>query len=376
MDFGFGTDQEMLRRSFATFLTRECSLAQVKEWVGSEKGFSEDLWEEMGKLGWLGLMHEEKFGGSGLAFMDLFILFEEMGAALLPSPFFTSAVLSGMLIRDAGSERLKGEDLPAVVRGEKILTLALLNERGEYDAESPGIEAVDMGEGRYRIRGSRLMVPYAHVADATLFCATVKGKRQRGPTLFRVGRGAGNVRLTRLDAMTGEKTFAVSFDNVLADAEDVIGEVGSGSVHIAGLMPRAIVLKCGEMVGGLRRVLDMTVAYVKERCQFGRPLGSLQIVQHHCADMASYLETSRLMAYHAASLVSDGKPCNKEVAMAKAWCGEAYRKGTWIAHQVHGGIGFTEEYNLHLFYRHAKGAELSFGDAAFHRSIVADGMGI
>ncbi len=120
----------------------------------------------------------------------------------------------------------------------------------------------------------------------------------------------------------------------------------------------------------------MTLEYAKERRQFGRPLGSFQIIQHYCADMAAHLETSRLIAYQAASLLSEGRTCSKEIAMANAWCSEAYKKSTWMAHEIHGGIGFTEEYDLHLFYKHAKEAELLFGDARFHRSRVADEMGI
>jgi len=135
-------------------------------------------------------------------------------------------------------------------------------------------------------------------------------------------------------------------------------------------------LKCAEMIGGMQQVVDRTVDYAKERQQFGKPLGTLQAVQHYCVDMTTLAETGRLMAYQAASLLSDGIACEKEVAMAKAWCSDAYKKCTWLAHQIHGGIGFTDEYNLDLFYRHAKEAELAFGDSWHHRSTVADEMGL
>ena len=135
-------------------------------------------------------------------------------------------------------------------------------------------------------------------------------------------------------------------------------------------------LRCAEMLGGMRQVLDMTLVYVKERHQFGRALGAFQSVQHHCADIATCLETSRLIAYQAAACVSEGGVCRKEIAMAKAWCSEAYRKSTWAAHQVHGGMGFTEEYDLHLYYRHAKELELTFGDSRLHREVVGDEMGL
>ncbi len=182
MEFGFSSDQEMLRDSFTKFLANECSFSRVKEWIKEEKGFSTDLWKKMGQLGWLGLIHNEKYGGSGLTLLDLFIVFE-MGAALLPSPFFTSAVLSGMLINEAGDKKLKEEYLPPLIQGHKILTMALLNEHGDYDWNDPSIEALERPEGTYNIHGVRLLVPYAHVADEVLFCAKVKGSPIRGATI-------------------------------------------------------------------------------------------------------------------------------------------------------------------------------------------------
>jgi len=376
MEFGFSSDQEMLRDSFAKFLANECSFSRTKEWLKEEKGFSTDLWKKMGQLGWLGLIHDEKYGGSGLTLLDLFIVFEEMGAALLPSPFFASAVLSGMLINEAGDKELKEEYLPPLLQGHKILTMALLNEHGGYDWNDPSLEALEGPEGTYKIHGVRLLVPYAHVADEILFCANVKGSPPGGATIFKMATGGESVSLTPLDTLTGEKSFAVSFESAVARDENIVGEPGKGDTYLRKIFPRATVLKCGEMLGGLRRMVDMTIDYVKERQQFGRPIGSLQIIQHYCADMATCLETSRLIAYQAASLCSGGDSCDKEIAMAKAWCNDAYKKSTWIAHQIHGGIGFTEEYDLHLFYKHAKEAELTFGDSRFHRSLVADEMGL
>lgn len=376
MDFAFSPEQEELRRSFAKFLGDKCPLSRVKEWIKGEQGFSESLWKEMGQLGWFGLMYDEKYGGSGLSFLDLFLLMEEMGAALLPSPFFTSVVLSGMLIGETAGDGRKGEDLPPLIRGDRIFTVALLDERGRCDAENPCIEALDAGEGAYLINGTRLLVPYARAADEILFCAALKRGSERLPTLFRIRPYPEHTVLTPLEAVACEKMFAVTFCDAPGGPANILGEAGKGAAYISWMLPRAAALKCGEMLGGLRRVLEMTVAYAKERRQFGRPIGSQQIIQHHCADMAAFMETSRLLAYQAAWLVSSGISCDKEVAMAKAWCGDAYKKSTWIAHQVHGAMGFTEEYDLHLFYKHAKAAELSFGDSAFHRSIVADGMGI
>jgi alkylation response protein AidB-like acyl-CoA dehydrogenase len=168
----------------------------------------------------------------------------------------------------------------------------------------------------------------------------------------------------------------VVYENVNVSAKNVIGSIGKGATYLNKIIPQATILKCGEMLGGLERVVEMTVEYVKQRQQFGKPIGSFQVIQHYCVDMATYLETTRLITYQAASLLSEDIPCPKEIAMAKAWCSDAYKKSTWIAHQIHGGIGFTEEHDLHLFYKHAKSLELEFGDSQIHRKKVAEEMGL
>jgi alkylation response protein AidB-like acyl-CoA dehydrogenase len=376
MELDFSADQEMLRQSFVRFLEKETSLQQVKEWIAGEKGYPAHLWKEMGNLGWLGLHFDEEYGGSNLGFLDLFILFEELGASLMPGPFLSSAVLSGMLVDGFGHEAFKAALLPPLVRGDTILTTGFLNERGQFAGQAPGVEAREGPDGTYRLSGVALLVPYAHVADRILCLARTSDASGGGSTLFITRGDSDNIHIARLDAVSLEKQFAVSFENALVSGEDIIGDAGKGSAYLSDVFDKVGVLKCGEMVGGMRRVLDMTVAYAKERRQFGRPLGSFQIVQHYCADMAAHAETSRLMARQAASLLSAGSSCKKEVAAAGAWCGEAYKKMTWLAHEIHGGIGFTEEYDLHLFYRHAKEAELLFGDARRHRSKVADEMGL
>ncbi|MCP4749632.1 MAG: acyl-CoA/acyl-ACP dehydrogenase [Proteobacteria bacterium] len=376
MEFGFTSEQEMLRKSFAEFLSKECPTDLVKEMAKDEVGFSPSLWKKMAELGWLGLTYDDKYGGMESSFLDLFILFEEIGKVLLPSPLFTSAVLSGMLINEAGEDRLKDDILPQIVEGKKILTLALLDELGQFDTDEPKIEAVKNQDNQYLVSGTRMLVPFAQAADEIIVCARVQDSETEGPTLIRIDGKSGGLKSTYLDTLTEEKTYVVAFDKVKVPVENLIGEVGRGHSHLNAMLPKATVLKCGEMLGGLQRVVDMSVDYVKERHQFGRPLGSLQAVQHHCADMATYLETTRLIAYQAAYLLSEGHPCESEVSMAKAWASEAYRKATWIGQQIQGGIGFTEEWDMHLYYKHAKASELAFGSAWDHRAKVAENMGL
>lgn len=376
MDFSLTEETALLKSSAERFFKEKCPPSLVKELAKDEKGFSTTLYKEMADLGWLGLLYDEKYEGSAGTFFDLFCLFEEMGKAVFPSPFLCSAVLSGLIIREAGDARIKESHLPAIIRGEKILTLALLDEQGRCDAKAPKIEARKVQGNKYALRGTRLLVPYAHVADEILLCADVKDAGAGGPTLFRVAMGTAGQELTLLDTLAPEKMFAVTYENAEVPPENILGVVGKGNAYLNRVLPKAVALKCGEMLGGLQRVLDMTVSYMKERHQFGKPLGSLQVVQHYCADMITHLETSRLLAFQAASLLSEGLPCEKEIAMAKAWISDAYKKSTWTAQQLHGGIGFTEEHDLYLYYKHAKASELAFGDSRDQRSKVADEMGI
>lgn len=376
MDFSLDEETILLRNSAEQYLRDNCPTSFVKEVAKEEVGFSRTMWREMVNLGWLGLIYDERYGGVGGKFFDLFILFEEIGKVLLPSPFFCSAVLSGLIINEAGDLRQKDEYLPPIIQGEKIFTVALLDEQGRYDFDNPKLEAKKSEDGGYMIMGPRILVPYAHVADEILVVTEVKGSGARGPTIFKVNTNAGGQKIIPLDVFTGEKTFTVVYENVEVPSGNLIGAIGKGDIYLNKIFPKALILKCGEMLGGLERVVEMTVAYVKERHQFGQPLGSLQVVQHYCADMVTFLETTRLITFQAASLLSEGIPCRKEVSMAKAWCSDAYKKCTWIGHQLHGGIGFTEEHDLHLYYKHAKVSELSFEDSWFHRSKVAEVMGI
>jgi len=375
MEFSLSEETKMLQSSAEKFCKEKSPSSFVKNMIKDEKGFSAAHWKEMAELGWLGLIYDEKYGGSSGSFFDLFILFEEIGKTQLPSPFLCSAVFAGQLINEDGDENLKKAYLSAVIKGEKILTIGLRNEQGQYDHAAPALEAIETGGGFYAIKGTRILVPYAHVADEVTVCANLKGAKGSGSTLLKVAGKAPGLKKTLLNTLTGEKTFGVVFEDVKVSEKDLVGAIGKGTTYVDKVLPKVITLKCGEMVGGLSKVLNMTVDYVKQRIQFGRPLGALQVVQHYCADIATFLDTSRLIAYQAASLIDIGFPCTKEVAMAKAWCSDAYKKSTQIAQQLHGGIGFTEEHDLHLYYKHAKVSELDLGDSWSHRQKVAEEMG-
>jgi alkylation response protein AidB-like acyl-CoA dehydrogenase len=376
MDFKLSEETTMVRNSAREFLKEKCPGDFVREMAKDETGFSKKMWKEMAELGWLGMLYDETYGGSGDikgSFFDLFIIFEEIGRVLLPSPMFTSAVLAGLIIDKAGDSKQKEDYLPDIINGKKILSTSLLDEKGVCDHENPVLEATKGTGQDYVLRGTRIMAPYAHVADAIIVCA---GVPVVGPTLFLANSTANGLKTLPLSTLTEEKSSALVFEDVGTAESDVIGSPGQGAVYINSVLSKAVVLKCGEMLGGMEAVVEKTVDYVKERKQFGAPLGTLQVVQHHCADMTTLLEGSRLAARKAAYMTGEGIACEKEVAMAKAWLSDAYKKCTWTAQQLHGGIGFTEEYDIQLYYKHAKECELAFGDSWAQRSKVADMMGI
>lgn len=376
MDFELTSEQNMLKKSFAEFLSKECPFDIVKEIIKSDPGYSKSIWKKMAQLGWLGLIFEEKYGGSEGSLLDLFILFEEIGKVLLPSPLFASVVMSGLLVSDAASEAQKKKILPAIINGKSIFTVALLDEKGNICSKNPKAVAMRNETGEYSVNGTFLLVPYANIAETILFCADVRGDGSGGPTLFMVDTKTKGLNISAVDTITDEKKFEVTFENVGIPAENIMGSIGKGDEYMDKMLPKAMVLKCGEMVGGFQQVLDMTVAYAAERKQFGVPIGKFQVIQHYCADMAIDLNGAKLIAYQAACAMSKGRSFVKEAAMAKAWCSDTYRDATQASHQIHGGVGFTEEFNIGLFYKHAKESELLFGHAKINRSKVADVMGL
>ncbi|MBU2547936.1 MAG: acyl-CoA/acyl-ACP dehydrogenase [Proteobacteria bacterium] len=375
MEFSLNEETVILRDSARRFLKERCPISTVREVLSGDAGYSSQAWRDMADLGWLGLIHDEAYGGFGGSFFDLFVLFKETGRVVLPSPFF-SVVLCGLILGEAAGPDQKAAWLPPLIEGREIWTAGLLDERGGYDFEAPSLVASPAGDGGYVLNGTRLMVPYAHAADRIVVCAHVRDPASGGPTLFRADRSLEGLSLEPLDTLSLEKTWAVHFDQVRLSSESVIGGVGRGAEALAGVWPRATVLKCAQMLGGMERVVEMTVTHVKERRQFGRPLGALQAVQHLCADMATCLETSKLISQQAAWMISEGRPAIMEAAMAKAWCNEAGGKCAAIGHQLQGGIAFTEEHDMHFYSKQARAAELTWGASWLHRRAVARGMGI
>jgi alkylation response protein AidB-like acyl-CoA dehydrogenase len=374
MKLNLTEEQEMIKKTACDFLSDKCPKTFVKQMEESETGYSRELWQEMAELGWMGLAFPEKYGGGDMNFLDLAVLLEEIGRACLSGPFFSTVVLGGSPILDLGNEEQKQEYLPKLIRGEKIFTLAL-TEPGyqNYDASSVTVEATP-DDGNYIINGTKLFIPDAHIADY-LICVA-KTKPENGITIFLADAKNPRINCTVLKTVAGDKLCEVVFDQMPVPKANILGQLNQGWGAVQKTIERAAVGKCCEIVGNIQRVLEMTVDYAKERKQFDRPIGSFQIIQHYCADMAIDIDGARFSTYQAAWMLSEGLPCTKEVAIAKAWIGEASQRVVALAHQIHGAIGVTIEHDLHFYTRRAKAAELAFGDADFYREVVAREMGL
>jgi alkylation response protein AidB-like acyl-CoA dehydrogenase len=367
IEFELSEYQELLRNAAREFFIDRCPVSLVREMETDMRGYLPELWQEMASLGWLGLALPEEFGGGGGSFVDLTVLLEETGRVLLPSPFFSTVVLGALAILFGGSERQKQDLLPKIASGEVILTMAL-HEPGSY-YNIRGVKTLCMERGnRFAINGTKLFVLYAHVADYIICVA--RNEDEQINLLLVNGRAEG-VKKTYLNNIASEKQFEVLFKDVALTEADILGDKAKGNDIVNRLFQYAAVAKCAEMVGGGQRVKEMCVEYAKQRIQFGKPIGSFQFIQGHLANMSMDLEGARLATYQAAWLLDNRIKCAKEVAAAKAWTNEVYKRIVGLGHQIHGGYSITMDHNMQLYFRRAKAAELSFGDTNYCLNEVA-----
>ena len=377
MDLGFSEEQEMLRTTARDFLTNECPAELVKQLAEDEKGYSPEMWKKMAELGWMGLTFPEEYDGMGMTFLDLVVLLEEAGRACLPGPYFSTVVLAGYTIMEAASEEQKKELLTKIANGDLIVTLAVTEPSARYEPDAITVKA-SPDKDDYVINGTKLFVPDANIADYIICVARTKdgASPEDGLTLFLVDAKSPGITTTLLKTIAGDKQCEVLFEDVRVPKENIIGELDKGWPVVEKVLEKATVGLCAQMVGGAQKALDMSVDYAKERVQFGRPIGSFQAIQHYCANMVTDVDGSKYITYEAAWKVSEGLPATMEVSMAKAWVNEAYRRVTLLGHQIHGAIGFCEDHDMPLYFKRAKGSEPTFGDADFHREMVAKQLGL
>ncbi|MDP6300475.1 MAG: acyl-CoA dehydrogenase family protein [SAR202 cluster bacterium] len=377
MDLALTEAQEMLRSSARDFLERECPTSLVRAMEQDDRGYPPQLWEQIAGLGWMGVPFPAEYDGADGSLTDLAVLLEETGRAMTPGPLFTSVVDVGLTILDAGTDTQRKVYIPRLASGALIGSAAILENDARYSAQAITLPAKRIGNG-YQISGAKLFVEYANSADLLLVPVRTNASStdEDGVTVLLVETSATGIALEPMASIARDRQFAVTFDNVTVSDDAVLGEAGAGWPIVRRMLDRSTIFHCAQSVGGAQRVMEMTVDYAKQRVQFGRAIGSFQSVQHDCADMVNAIDAARLATYQAVTRLEDGAPADKEIAMAKVLANHAYKWTTLTAQQIHGGVGFMEEYDLQLWTRRAKVAELKFGTSAPHRDTFATAMGL
>jgi alkylation response protein AidB-like acyl-CoA dehydrogenase len=374
MDFGLTDEQEALRKSARDFLTERSTTQLVRKLMASKTGFDEGLWKEMSGLGWMGTAISEEDGGLGLGQIELAILTEETGRAILPAPFYSSVGLASPVIAAAAEGTIRKELLGGIASGETRATLALVEAEGRWDA--PGVKAKAVKEGSgYTITGTKLFVPDAHLADEIIVVARTSRERDKtaGISLFAVPASDKNVKVRQLETIDQTRRLCrVRLSGVTVGADRLLGREGEAWPLLERSLDRAATTLAAEATGVAAKVVELSRDYAKERLQFDRPIGSFQAISHKMADMLVLTENARSTTYYAAWALDEGAPdASLAAATAKVAGSEAARTVAQDGIQVHGGIGFTWEHDMHLYYRRAKWLELFLGDAGLWRERVA-----
>ena len=372
MVFTVTPEQEMLREAARSYLADRAPLTRVRELMETSQGFDPVMWTEMAGMGWQSLAIPEAYGGAGYSLFDLGLIIEEMGRMLTPVPFFSSVVLGANAVLLAGSEAQRAKSLPDVASGETRLALAVAEPAGGWAAADVTMTATPAATGTV-LTGSKSFVIDGHTADTLIVAARTA---EAEVDLYIVDAEAPGVDVARLETMDmTRKQATIEFDEVAA--VERLGEANAGTTVIGELNNIAAVMLAFEQVGGAQQCLDMSVAYAKERVQFGRAIGSFQAVKHKCADMLVDVEAARSTALYAGwALAAGDTDLGVAAALAKARCSDAFYRAAAETIQIHGGIGFTWEHEAHLYFKRAKTDQLLFGSPADWRAVLADRIGL
>ena len=374
MDFAFSEEQEMLRSSTRDFLTKECGSKVVRKLMEGPDTYDPTLWKKMAALGWTALGIPEQYGGAG-TFLDLIVVLEECGRTLLPGPFFATMGLAVPALIEAGTEAQKKDALTAIAEGKARATLAFTEPSGRWDAGGVTLAAKPAGGG-WRLDGVKLFVPDAESADYMVVAARTRGEGEEGISLFLIKGRPKGLSVTPLKTLDMTRRWnEVRFDGVELGADALMGAPDKGWPPLKRAIEWATAALCAEMVGGTQKVLEDSTEYAKTRHQFGKPIGIYQAVSHKLADMLVLSESGRSATYYAAWAVEADAPDRALASsMAKAYVSDAYRRVAGDGIQVHGGIGFTWEHDMHLYFKRAKASEVTLGDATYHRELVAQAL--
>ena len=376
VNFAFSEEQDQLRDAVRKFLAAKSPEAEVRRLMETTEGYDPAVWSQMAnELGLQSLHIPEAYGGQGFSWVELGIVLEEQGRALLCAPYFSTVVLAANAIMNAGSEGQKAALLPGIASGETIATLAFTEPNGKWDASGITLEATASGDGA-TLTGTKMFVIDGHVANLIVVAARAAGTSgEDGISFYTVAGDAAGLTRTALATMDQTRKQAkLEFNGVQAA---LLGTAGAGWAALSKTLDQAAVGLCNEMVGGSQYVLEESVQYAKDRVQFGRPIGSFQAIKHKCADMLLETESAKSAAYYASwCAAEDNDELPVVASLAKAYCSDAYFHSAAENIQIHGGIGFTWEHDAHLYFKRAKSSEILFGDATYHRELLAQRIGI
>jgi alkylation response protein AidB-like acyl-CoA dehydrogenase len=374
MDIGFTEEQELLRESARRFFENECDTQFVRRRMAEPAAITGEFWQKLAEQGWLGIVYPEEEGGSGLGLVDLVVLMEEMGRAVMPGPFLSTVLLGGAAIGEAGTPAQRRQWLPQIAAGAAKAALAWTEPNLRWDAAGIALSARETGGG-FTLSGTKLFVGDGHLADILVVAGRTRdgSTLEDGVSLFLVPRDTPGLAITLLPTIDEtRKLCEVRLDNVVLPSAALLGDKHEGWAPLSRVVARATVALAAEMCGGAQQVLDMTVAYAKIRVAFGKPIGSYQGVKHQAADMLVALENAKSLTYYAAWAMDQGlDEAPLAVSMAKAAASDMYRKIAGTGIQLHGGIGMTWEHDLQLYFKRAKASEVALGDATWHRERVA-----
>ena len=360
MDLDFTEEQETIRGMVRGLLSEHCPIERVRALEDDPTGYPTELWKQLGELGLTGMLIPDAYGGSEQSLLDAAIVYEELGRALAPTPHFVSCVMAAGVLLRAGSEAQQQEWLPRIASGEAILSPAWIEPDRSESARGVQLRAEPDGDG-FRLTGAKRHVAFASAATRLVVLART-GEGDRDVDLFLVDPGAEGVTVTQQLSMASDAQFRVDFDGVRVGAADRLGAAGSGWATWESALLDGIVLLAAQAVGGADRALEITVEYAKERKQFDKPLGAFQAISHYLADASTRIDGGRTLVYEAAWSRAQGRDTTQLAPMAKLFCCQTYRDVTAMCEQVWGGVGFTIEYDIQLYFRRAKQLQLSWWD--------------
>ena len=366
MDLDLTPEQELLRDTVRGMCAKHASLDVVRRMEDDPVGFPEKFWLQLAELGLLGLTLPEAWGGSGMSMLDAVVVYQELGRALAPSPHFASSVISGGVLARAGTDQQRKAWLPAIAAGDAIITPAWLEPGGGFGPEGVQLRASNDGDG-WRLAGSKRHVPFARGADRLLVLA----RTGEEIVLLLVDPGAPGVALDQQHTIASDTQYRVDFDEVRVGADALVGTTDGGWPAWDAVMHDGIVLLAAQAVGGARHALDMTVQYAKDRRQFDKPLGAFQAIAHYLADAVAAVDGAETLVWEAAWARDAGRSHARLAPMAKLFACKTFRDVTAMAQQVFGGVGFTVEYDIQLYFRRAKQLQLSWWDDRYLEELIA-----